>query len=299
MASEVGRFERLGGAACLIAVACIGCGPARVGSPVADLGAASALRESLVSTTEAAGDSDSVAAASGTGWGGLRGRFAFAGDPGQPAALLVDKDTAICSKDGMKLYDQSLRIDPSTKGLADVVVFVRKASRVKNPVAAEEVVFDQKNCEFLSPVFAARVGQAVDVRNSDPIGHNTNVSGSSFNQLIPAGSGTIYRPDQETGMPVSVTCNIHPWMKAYAIFRKDGYVAVSSADGSFEIADLPAGEQLEFQVWHARSTGPNGGLGLQQPELKWTSKGRFLITLDADEVKDLGTIEVPASALGI
>jgi hypothetical protein len=278
--------------------AAAGCNPARVAGPVADRIAAATLRESLLSG-EAAGEEVAEVAASGTGWGTLKGRFVFAGNPGEPTALLVDKDTAICSRDGMKLYDQSLRIDPSTKGLADVVVFVRKASRVKDPVPSDQLVFDQKNCEFLSPVFAARVGQPVDVRNSDPIGHNTNISGSSFNQLIPAGAGTIYTPDRETGMPVSVTCNIHPWMKAYAVFRKDGYVAVSSADGSFELADLPAGEPIEFQVWHARSTGPNGGLGLDQPALQWTSKGRFVITIDPDNVKDIGTLEVPAAALGI
>lgn len=276
----------------------LGCGPARVAGPTVSEEAVAALRESLGAGGEST-DEEVAVPVSGTGWASLKGRFVFGGDPAQPAALLVDKDTAVCSKDGMKLYDQSLRIDPSSKGLADVVVFVRKASRVKNPEAGEKLVFDQKNCEFLSPVFAARVGQPVDVRNSDPIGHNTNISGTSFNQLIPAGAGTVYTPDRETGMPVSVTCNIHPWMKAYAVFRKDGYVAVSSADGSFELADLPAGEPLEFQVWHARSTGPNGGLGLDQPTLKWSSKGRFVITLEQDEVKDLGSLEVPASALGI
>ena len=136
------------------------------------------------------------------------------------------------------------------------------------------------------------------MHNSDPIGHNTNIAGSSFNQLIPAGQGTLYKADAETGMPTMVTCNIHPWMKAYAVFRKDGYVAVSAADGSFTIPDLPAGEPLEFQVWHERSNGPNGALGLEKPELKWTPKGRFQIRLESDEVKDLGTIDVPATAIG-
>jgi hypothetical protein len=198
----------------------------------------------------------------------------------------------------MKLFDRSLLVDPASKGLANVVVFARKTTRVKNPVSDTPLVFDQKNCEFLSPVFAARVGQPVDVRNSDPIGHNTNIAGSSFNQLIPAGAGTVYKPDSETGMPTMVTCNIHPWMKAYCVFRKDGYVAVTAADGTFTIADLPAGEMLEFQVWHERSSGPSGAVGLPKPELKWTPKGRFQIRLEADEVKDLGTLEVPAGALG-
>jgi hypothetical protein len=274
-----------------------GCAPPRVDTPAGDAEAARGIRQTIM--TASVGGGGGAAAAVGTGWATLKGVFRFDGVPGTAKQLVVDKDTEVCSKGGMKLLDRSLLVDSSTKGLANVVVFARKTSRVKNPVPDQPLVFDQKNCEFLSPVFAARVGQPVDVRNSDPVGHNTNIAGSSFNQLIPAGQGTVYKPDAETGMPVMVTCNIHPWMKAFAVFRKDGYVAVSAADGSFTIPDLPAGEPIEFQVWHERSTGPNGALGIDKPEVKWTPKGRFQITLQPDEVKDLGELVVPASALGI
>ncbi|MEI7780799.1 MAG: hypothetical protein WCJ18_02600 [Planctomycetota bacterium] len=288
-------LRRAGLAACVLLAA--GCTADRVASPTADVEAAKQLRVVLASTT-AAGGADAAAAA-GTGWGTLKGRFVFAGVPGAPKPLNVDKDMEVCSKAGTKLLDRSLLVDPSTKGLANVVVFARKTSRVKEPNPPQTpVVFDQKQCEFLSPVVAARVGQPIDVKNSDPIGHNTNIAGTAFNQLIPSGQGTVYKPESETGMPTMVTCNIHPWMKAYAVFRKDGYVAVSAADGSFTIVDLPAGEPLELQVWHERSAGPNGALGLDKPELQWTPKGRFQIKIEADEVKDIGTLEVPASALG-
>ena len=281
-------------------VAAAGCKAERVATPSADAQAAGKLRVTLVSASTGGG---AVAAAStGSGWGTLKGRFAFVGDPGTAKPLLADKDTEVCSKAGMKLLDRSLLVDPSSKGLANVVVFARKTTRVKEPLpenpTGASLVFDQKQCEFLSPVFAARVGQPIDVKNSDPIGHNTNVSGSDFNQLIPAGGSTTYVPKAETGMPTMVTCNVHPCMKAYMVFRKDGYVAVTAADGSFTIPDLPAGEPLEFQVWHERSTGPNGALGLDNADLKWTPKGRFQITLEPDQVKDIGTLEVPASAIG-
>ena len=280
------------------AAATVGCGPGRVTAPGADVEAAGKIRATLVSAGGSASGTTAEAAATGTGWGTLRGRFVFAGTAPQAKPLVVDKDTEVCSMGGMKLLDRSVLVDASSKGLANVVVFARKTSRVKTAAADTPLVFDQKNCEFLAPVFAARVGQQVDVHNSDPIGHNTNIAGSSFNQLIPAGQGTAYKPDAETGMPTMVTCNIHPWMKAYAVFRKDGYVAVSAADGSFSIPDLPAGETIEFQVWHERSGGPNGAVGLEKPELKWTPKGRFQIKLEADEVKDLGTLEIPAAVIG-
>jgi len=290
-------FLAMAGVALLGVLACVGCGPARVAAPGADAEAAGRIRATLVSASAATGAVE-AATATGTGWGGLKGRFTYAGAPPQSKALVVDKDTEVCSKGGMKLLDRGLLVDPSSKGLANVVVFARKTSRVKAAVSDTPLVFDQKNCEFIAPVFAARVGQPVDVHNSDPIGHNTNIAGSSFNQLIPAGQGTVYKPDAETGMPTMVTCNIHPWMKAYAVFRKDGYVAVSGADGSFTIPDLPAGETIEFQVWHERSGGPNGAVGLEKPDLKWTPKGRFQVTLEPDEVMDLGTLEIPAGVVG-
>jgi hypothetical protein len=282
----------------LILLAGTGCGDGRVGQPAADVDAAGIVRTALVSSSGGKQADDSSTVSTGTGWGTLKGRFVFNG-PVDSKALVVDKDTEVCTKDGVKLLDRSLLVDSSSKGLANVVLFVRKSSRVKDASPPETpLVFDQKQCEFLTPVFAARVGQPIDVHNSDPVGHNTNIAGTSFNQLIPAGDGTLFKPDAETGMPTMVTCNIHPWMKAYAVFRKDGYVAVSAADGSFTIPDLPAGETLEFQVWHERSTGPNGALGLDNKDLKWSPKGRFQVRIEADEVKDIGTLEVPATAIG-
>ena len=293
-----GAIARLGFALIMVSLGS-GCVDGRVGQPAADADSAARVRAALVASTGATAETGAEAAATGTGWGTLKGRFVFAGTPAEAKALAVDKDTEVCSKDGVKLLDRSLLVDPSSKGLANVVLFVRKSSRVKDSTPPEKpLVFDQKQCEFITPVFAARVGQSVDVHNSDPVGHNTNIAGTSFNQLIPAGDGTLFKPEAETGMPTMVTCNIHPWMKAYAVFRKDGYVGVSAADGSFTIPDLPAGETLEFQVWHERSTGPNGALGLAKPDLKWTPKGRFQVKIEADEVKDIGTLEVPAAALG-
>jgi hypothetical protein len=285
-------------AACLLS-ATAGCGGSRLPAPVADAEAASSLREVLNSDTAAAGTEEGGSSAStGTGWGTLTGRFVFVGVPPAAKQLVVDKDTAVCTAEGRKLFDQSLQVDESTGGLANVVVFARKVSRViDRQTPADPLVFDQKACEFLSPVFAAQVGQPIDVRNSDPIGHNTNISGTSFNQLIPAGEGTLFTPSRETGMPTMVTCNIHPWMKAYAVFREDGYVTVSAADGTFTIQDLPAGEKIELQVWHERSSGPNGALAADMPDYDWSSKGRFTVMLDADQATDLGDIQIPASAL--
>ncbi len=87
-------------------------------------------------------------------------------------------------------------------------------------------------------------------------------------------------------------------MVGYLLPRENAYFAVSAADGSFEIANLPAGEQLDVQVWHESAAGPGGALVVTTPEAKalgWTNKGRLTITLQPDEVKEI-QVTVPASA---
>ena len=85
-------------------------------------------------------------------------------------------------------------------------------------------------------------------------------------------------------------------MSAWYLPRKNGYVAVTDKDGNFEIANLPAGEKLEFQVWH-ESAGSSKAIFLTTPEakeLKWNNKGRFTVNLAEDEVKELNMTVPPA-----
>jgi hypothetical protein len=240
--------------------------------------------------------------ATGTGWATLKGSFKLAEGvtPRPRKPLIVNKDTAVCAPGGKSVLDEVMLVDSATRGIANIAVFVRRASRVHESAQAgdQEVLFDQKACIFLSHVFPLQVGQTMSIKNSDPVGHNTNIvaqKGVGFNQTIPAEQALTYSPTAEENMPISVNCSIHPWMQAYLLPRKNGYFAVSKPDGSFEIADLPAGEELEFQVWHENAAGPGGALGLERKDVKWTKKGRFRVTLKEDEERVLDVV-VPGSA---
>ena len=232
------------------------------------------------------------------GWATLKGQFVYDGAP--PKAKYLDtsgKDSEVCAKH--KIPDESLLIDPASKGIANAVVFARKTSRVhesQQQAAKDEVVFDQKDCVFLSHVLPLRVGQTLVIKNSDPIGHNTKITTQAdldINPLLPPNDQQKHKFNRQQAMPVPVGCNIHPWMKAYILPRNDSYVAISRADGSFEIANLPAGEEIEFQVWHERGTGPQG---VFEAKKGWV-KGRFKLTLKAGETTDLGTIAVSPRAI--
>ncbi len=273
--------------AALLAVC--GCGRVEQFDPEPDASVVAAFRAGGGGDA-AASAGEAAATATGTGWGTLRGTFVFAGDPPAVKNLSTGgKDGAVC--DAAPIPDESLVIDSATKGLKNVVVFARKASRVHDDYAATanaEAVFDQKGCLFLSHVFAVRTSQPLLIKNSDPLGHNTNMTPpleAGFNQSIPGGGSVTYQFKRAQNEPFAATCNVHPWMKAYIIPRSDPYVTVSDSQGKFELKNLPAGESIEFQVWHEKAPG---GLAAR-PD--W-SKGRFKVTLAADQELDLGTVEV-------
>ena len=97
--------------------------------------------------------------------------------------------------------------------------------------------------------------------NSDPVGHNTNIAGggtaATINATIPAAkSYAMYEPGGESPEPFAVSCSIHPWMSAQMIVRDSPYFAVTKPDGTFEIANVPAGVPLEFRVWQEKSKIP-------------------------------------------
>jgi hypothetical protein len=153
--------------------------------------------------------------------------------------------------------------------------------------ANAEVLFDQKECLFLSPMFAARSTQKVKIANSDPIGHNTKIdskdSAAPFNLTIASASFANYAPGGPKGTgfsktPFPVSCSIHPWMNASMIVRPDPYYAVTDAAGEFKIANVPTGVPLEFRVWHA-ATNFIQKVSLNGQATTW-SKGIIKLSLE-------------------
>ena len=281
-------------------VLALGCNrPSDMGK-FANLGAAEKIRTALVGDA-AAGEGE--AASTGTGWATIKGRFVFEGEPETMPPYPVNKDEATCAPGAQAPLQQFLLVDPTSKGIANIAIYPRKASRVHDEMGpkTETFVFDQKVCVFLTHVSAFTVGQPVEIKNSDNVGHNTNITGQNgFNQTIPTGGSSPYAAKKEEATPVPVGCSIHPWMRAYMLPRKNAYFAVTAPDGSFEIANLPAGEEVEIQVWHEHASGGKGALFVDDDaakELDWDEKGRFKIKLEPDEVRELN-ITVPASAFG-
>jgi plastocyanin len=275
-----------------------GCGRSAPQAPPPDLKVAEQIRGGAGAASS--GDAAATPATStGEGWGDLAGTFVFDGAIPQLGALATQgKDGAVC--DAAPIPNQALIVDSATNGIKNIFVYVRKAPRVHESyadAAAGEVVFDQKQCLFLSHVTGVQVGQTLKILNSDPIGHNTNISppaDTGANVLLPGGGSADYKFSRQQDTPVAIQCNIHPWMKSYVLPRKDPYFAVTDPQGKFIIKQLPAGDEMEFQLWQESASGsPKGELVV--PGLT-DNKGRFKRTIPADGVLDLETITIPAAA---
>lgn len=270
--------------------------------PRANLATADTYRKAITTASEASGD-DAAAAPTGTGWATIRGQFVYDGTPPARKPYDVNKEQNICTHNGKPPLQETLIVDDSSKGIKNVAIYVRGAPRVHESAGAktDPLVFDQKECVFLTHVLGASVGQTIDIKNSDPTGHNTNILGSGFNQSIPEGATSPYKVQKEGAAPLKVVCNIHPWMVAYILAREDGYFAVTDDQGNFEIANVPAGEEIELQVWHESGAANSNGLvgnTPDAPEFKWKKNGRMTVTLQPDEVKELKVIVPPGAFRG-
>jgi len=276
----------------------VGCNQRVDLGPIPDAGA-DAIRTAFASK-QAAGGEKAAAKPTGTGWATLHGQFVFDGKPPEMQPYSVTKEAEVCAPGGKAPLQETLVVDSGSKGIKNVVVYLRDASRVHESAAAKKdtVVFDQKECKFLTHVAAVTVGETVSIKNSDPIGHNTNIVGTGFNPTVPASGAVPYPVQKEVSVPNQVKCGIHPWMTAYMLQRKDGYFAVTDAQGNFEIPNVPAGEQLVFQVCHESGTAAGSGLIGTTPDakdVKWDGRGRITVTLQPDEKKEIKVV-VPAKA---
>lgn len=223
-----------------------------------------ALRKKLAESAKPA-DSGAAAAAEPNGWATIRGTFKMKGTPPAAKPLSVTKDVEVCAPGGKQVLSDDVVVDAGG-GIKNVLIFLATkypagdAKWEHDSYAATkdaEVVFDQKDCVFLSRVFAFRNSQKVKVMNSDGVGHNTNISAkgkmAGSNQVIAGHDFSMYVAGGEADDPVEVACSIHPWMTARMISRPNPYFAVSKPDGTFEIANVPTGVDLEFRIWHEKT----------------------------------------------
>jgi hypothetical protein len=245
-----------------------------------------------------------AASASAQQWGDLEADFFLKGDF-KPEKIIPDKDVEYCGRPDNKLVRQNVVIDPNTKALANVAVYLLVAPGGKKPAihpsyektAKDEVVLDNKNCRYEPHVATLLTTQTLILKNSDPIGHNMkadffNPKNVAFNDQIPA-NGSVKKslPGAESGF-VPVQCSIHGWMNSHLLVRDDPYMGISDEKGHIAIKNIPVGEWT-FVVWQENGGNVNEATVDGKPT-KWM-RGRVKVNIKPG-VNKLGKIEIAPAA---
>jgi hypothetical protein len=183
--------------------------------------------------------------------GTIVGEVKYAGDPPPPEKIEVTKDTNICGSEPK--VSPVLVVGPD-KGIREVVVSlptIQKGKALGKP--DKPPVLDQKNCEYHPYAQTFPVNSTLEILNSDDVLHNVKTKGGSkttFNIAQPKFKRKLTVEFKNPEI-VQVECNVHGWMNAFLAVADHPYYALTDANGSFKITDVPPGTYT-LKVWHAK-----------------------------------------------
>jgi plastocyanin len=226
------RFNNLRLAVAAIAVACAACsGEQKQAAPAGP--PAGALRV------------DAAKAAN------LAGRVTFEGTVPGNTPVKIDSDPACLKANAGGLSTEKYVVKDG--GLDNVFVYVKDGlGNYYFDVPTEPVKLDQQGCRYLPHVFGARVGQPIEIVNSDDTLHNVHALANvnrefNFGQHFKGMKNTQVFTAREVMVPFK--CDVHGWMTSYGGILDHPYFAVTSDGGKFELKNLPAGTYT-VEAWH-------------------------------------------------
>jgi plastocyanin len=141
------------------------------------------------------------------------------------------------------------------KSLGNVFVYVKDGlGSYAYDMPTEPAKIDQKECRYHPHVFGMRVGQPLEILNSDPTLHNIHAmpkNNQEFNNGQPIQGMKMTHTFTAKEIMVPFKCDVHGWMNAYVGVLDHPYYAVTKDDGKFELKDLPAGTYT-IEAWHEK-----------------------------------------------
>lgn len=189
----------------------------------------------------------------------LTGKITLKGTPPAEKPLPGIMDDATCGKTHSEKPMTAHYIVGPKGEFANVVVVIKGVPDAKSTGAsAAPAVLDQKNCLYVPQIIAVQTGQKITVKNSDPVAHNVRSTPSSgmaavgFMQMKGAPDQIISLDKTEDFMRFK--CDVHNWMFAYATVVDHPYFAVTGADGTFKIANVPPGKYT-VEAQHRKLSG--------------------------------------------
>jgi hypothetical protein len=223
--------------------------------------------------------------------GSVTGRVQLSGPP-PPARifhLVFSPNMAFCGKisDGAGnrlLREFRVANDGAFEGVVVAVVGVEKGKRFDYAPA-----LDIENCRISPLIMPVRNGQPLKMINKDDITHDVQAYSmrddfaiQMFNKPMIPNMRAEKTVRMRKGHYVFHTqCGVHDFMQSWGMAVGNPYFAVTAADGTFTIPDLPPG-QYDVIAWHPH-------LPVQATHVTVAANGRA----DADFVFDAKDVDIP------
>jgi plastocyanin len=169
----------------------------------------------------------------------------------KPIAMNADP---VCAKKHTAPVPSEVLVLGSGNTMANVMVRVKSAVPGSFPAPAAPAVIDQKGCQYHPHVLGMRVGQTLQLKNSDGLLHNVHALpkvNTPFNMAMPANRATADTKFPKAEGMFLVKCDVHPWMNAYVGVFSSPFFAVTGPDGKYKISGLPPGT-YEIEAWHEK-----------------------------------------------
>jgi plastocyanin len=189
--------------------------------------------------------------------GEIKGTVALDGVAPKNADIKMNADP-VCVKQtaGAPQSQETFLVGKDGKSLANVFVYVKDglSPDYSFDVPTESAKIDQQNCRYHPHVFGMRVGQKLEIVNSDPTLHNIHAmpkANTEFNNGQPIQGMKMDHTFTAKEVMVPFKCDVHGWMNAYVGVLDHPFFAVTDDEGKFDIKGLPPGTYT-IEAWHEK-----------------------------------------------
>ncbi len=201
---------------------------------------------------EASSGGEDVTAIDPATAGSVTGKVNFSGTAPEPELIQMDAEPTCQAKYDDGPFTETVVVNDNGT-LANVFVYVKSGLEdMSFATPSEAVVLDQNGCRYEPHVLGVQTDQTLLIRNSDDVLHNIHpepINSRSFNISQPTQGMETERTFPAAEIMVPVGCDVHGWMDSHIGVVDHPYFAVTGADGSFELPNLPPGDYV-IETWH-------------------------------------------------
>ena len=191
----------------------------------------------------------SVSSYARPGGGAIIGKVTYEGAPSKMKSIDMSAEPSCAKMYAMPPLAETV-VAGAGNTLENVVVYV-SAGAPNDAAPSTAAIFTQKGCRYIPHLLALQVNQEFRITNEDQTVHNVHPEpkrNREWNKSQPPGAPPI-RESYEQPEFIPVKCNVHPWMHGTLAVMPNSHFAVTGADGSFSLANLPPGKYT-ITAWH-------------------------------------------------